>query len=191
MRTLFAVVVLGLVVGCAHGYESFEPPPLDFGDRAPIRLAVDRVSIESTYESQGEPFIEHTLVLTPEEAARRLLEHRLEAVGGPGAMRAVIQDASVVEEALETETGIRGWLTTEAAARLRGNLRVRVERLDEQGRVTGSITTAVTRTTAILEDTPYARRQELAYELVLDLVDDLDAGLIANIEENFASVIRP
>lgn len=191
MRALIAVLVLGLVVACVREYRSFEPPPLEFGDRAPVNLAVDRVSVESAHEPRGEPFIEHALVLSPETAARRLLERRLRAVGGAGSVQAVILDASVEQQALETKKGIRGWLTTEAAVRLRGKLEVRVERLDERGNMVGSATTAVTRSKEIPEDTPYVERQELAYELVRDLVDDLDAGLVANIEESFAPIVRP
>ena len=37
---------------------------------------------------------------------------------GPDRLQAVILDASVKEEALETQLGVRGFLTTEAAARL-------------------------------------------------------------------------
>jgi len=191
MRVLFAVVVLGLLLGCTREYRTFEPAPLDYADRTPIELAVDRIAIESTHQPQGAPFVEHTLVLAPEEAARRLLERRLQAVGGPGSLRAVIEEASVEQQALETQAGLKGWLTTEAEARLRGKLRVRIERLDERGNMVGAVTTAVTRSKEIAEGTPYVERQELAYQLVLDLVDDLDAGLIANIEETFAALIRP
>ena len=36
----------------------------------------------------------------------------------------------------------------------------------------------------------YAERQQIAYELVRDLVDDLDAGLSANVRESFAPLVR-
>jgi hypothetical protein len=36
----------------------------------------------------------------------------------------------------------------------------------------------------------YADRQRIAYELVRDLVDDLDAGLSANVRDSFAELLR-
>ena len=103
----------------------------------------------------------------------------------------MILDASVEEEALETTSGVRGWLTTESAARLEGRLKVRVDRVDPAGSVVLSISTAVTRTRASPEGVGYAERQRIAYELVRDLAQDLDAGLSANVRESFAELVRP
>ena len=114
----------------------------------------------------------------------------MRAVGGADRLQAVILDASVEEEALEDTPGVRGLVTTEAAARLEGRLKVRIDRLDPAGSVVRSISTAVTRTRAIPEDVGYAERQQISYELVRDLVADLDAGLSANVRESFAPLVR-
>jgi hypothetical protein len=186
------VVVIGLLGGCAGEYESFTPPPLDFSDRQPLNLAVDRVMIDSVYRPAGAPpYVDHALPLTPEAATRALLEQRLRAIGGTDRLQAVILDASVQEEALETTSGVRGWLTTESAARLEGRLRVRIDRVDPAGTVVRSISTTVARTRAIPEGVAYAERQRIAHELVRDLVDDLDAGLNANVRESYAELLRP
>ena len=185
------VVVIGLLGGCAGAYETFDPPPLDFSDRQPLDLAVDRVTIDSVYRPAGAPpYVDHVLPLVPEAAIRALLEQRLRAVGGADRLQAVILDASVQEHALETTTGVRGWLTTESAARLEGRLKVRIDRLDPAGTVVRSISTAVARTRAIPEGVGYAERQRIAYELVRDLVDDLDAGVSANVRESYAELLR-
>ena len=71
MRTVFAVLLLTLLVGCAREYETFEPPPLDFSTRPPLRFAVGEVVVENAYRSPGRPpYDEHTLILSPEAAAR-------------------------------------------------------------------------------------------------------------------------
>src|SRR5918995_428919 len=185
------VVVIGLLGGCASDYQTFDPPPLDFSARPPLNLAVDRVTIDSVYRPAGAPpYVDHALPLTPEAATRALLEQRLRAVGGTDRLQAVILDASVEEEALETASGVRGYLTTESAARLEGRINVRIDRVDPAGRVVGSVSTAVTRTRAIPEGVGYAERQRIAYELVRDLVDDLDAGLSANVRESYAELLR-
>ena len=184
---LWLIAALALLGACASEYETFAPPPLDFSDRQPASLQVERVAIDSVYLPVGPS---PALPLHPEEATRALLEQRLRAVGGTDRLQAVILDASVQEEALETTPGVRGFLTTETEARLVGNLKVRVDRLDPTGAVVGSVTTAVTRSRAIPEGVGYAERQRIAYELVRDLVDDLDAGLMANLRESFGGLIR-
>jgi hypothetical protein len=184
---LWLVAMLALLGACASEYETFAPPPLDFSDRQPVSLQVERVAIDSAYLPAGPS---PALPLHPEEATRALLKQRLRALGGTDRLQAVILDASVQEEALETTPGVRGFLTTEMEARLVGNLKVRVDRLDPTGAVVGSVTTAVTRSRGIPEGVGYAERQRIAYELVRDLVNDLDGGLMANLRESFGGLIR-
>jgi hypothetical protein len=186
------VVATALLGACAREYETFNPPPLDFSDRQPLRLAVDRVAIDSVYRPAGAPpYVDHALPLTPEAATRALLEQRLRAVGGTDRLQAVILDASVEEETLEPASGVRGYLTTETAARLNGQIKVRVDRMDPRGTVLGSVSTAVARSRGIPEGVGYAERQRIGYEFVRALVDDLDAGLSANLRESFGALIRP
>ena len=192
MRSILAVLLLVGLAGCAGNYETFQPPPLDFGKEPPLRFAVGAVDVRSAFEpKETPPYVEHTFALTPEAATRQLLEHRLQAAGGPGRLQAVILDASVSEQKLETETGIKGYFTTEPAARFEGRLKVRVDHLDDAGNVQGSVSTAATRTKALPEDIGYAERQRLGYELVRELIDDLDAGLTTNLRETFAELLRP
>ena len=191
MRAVLALLLLVGAAGCARNYETFQPPPLDFGDRPPLRFAVGAIDIRSAYVPKGSPpFVEHTFALTPDAAMRQLLERRLQAAGGPGRLQAVIVDASVTEQKLETRQGLRGYLTTEPAARFEGRLKVRVDHLDDAGNVLGSVSTTATRTRALPEDIGYAERQRLGYELVRDLLADLDAGLSANLQETFAALLR-
>jgi hypothetical protein len=191
VRVLLVVATV-LIGGCAREYETFDPPPLDFSDRQPLRLAVDRVDIDSLYRPAGAPpYVDHAPPLTPEAATRALLEQRLRAVGGTDRLQAVILDASVEEETLEPASGVRGYLTTETAARLNGQIKVRVDRMDRSGTMLGSVSTAVARSRGIPEGVGYAERQRIGYELVRALVDDLDAGLSANLRESFGTLVRP
>jgi len=182
------VAALALLGACASEYQTFEPPPLDFGDRPPLELAVERIAIDSVYRPTGPA---PALPLHPEEATRALLEQRLRAVGGADRLQAIILDASVEEEALEIARGLRGLLTTEMEYRLNGSLKVRVDRIDPAGTVVGSVSTAVERSRGIPEGVGYAERQRIAYELVRDMVDDLDVGLVKNLRESFGALIRP
>jgi hypothetical protein len=192
MRAVIAALATGLVVACTSGYETFRPPPLDFSGQALLRLAVERVSIQSAYRPRdAAPYVDNVMPLKPEDAIRQMLEARLVAAGGSGSIQAVILDASVKEEELETETGLRGYFTTEPAARLEGRFQVQVDRLSATGEVMKSVTTAVTRTASIPEDVGYAERQRIGYQLVRDLLEDLDAGLTTNVRANFADILAP
>jgi hypothetical protein len=185
------LLVVGLLCACTSDYETFEPPPLDYSDREPLELAVERVTVDSVYRPAGAPpYVDHVMPVSPEAATRALLTRRLQAVGGADRLQGVILEASVQEEALEPVAGVRGYLTTEPAARLQGRIKVRIDRLDAAGTVTGSVSTAVERTRAVPEGVGYAERERIGYELVQDLVDDLDAGLSANIRESFAGLVR-
>ena len=195
IKAVVASVVVGVMVGvtaCTSSYETFRPPPLDFSKEAPLRFEVGQIMVQSAYRPQpNPPYVDQVMPLKPEDAARQMLEARLVAAGGPGSMQAVILDASVKEEALETQSGISGFFTTEDAARLEGRLQVQVDRLSETGQVMKSVSTAVSRSTSIPEGVGYAERQKIGYELVRNLVDDLDAGLTTNIKANFSDILAP
>ena len=74
VRVLLVVAAV-LLGACASEYETFEPPPLDFSNRQPLRLAVDRVAVDSVYRPAGAPpYVDHALPLTPEAATRVPIE---------------------------------------------------------------------------------------------------------------------
>jgi hypothetical protein len=192
IRGLIAALAGGLLVACTSSYETFRPPPLDFSAQPPLRLAVQAVSAQSAYRPRDTaPYVDNLLPLKPEDAIRQMLEARLVAAGGPGTMQAVILDASVKEEALETRSGLRGFFTTEPATRMEGRFQVQVDRLSPTGEVLKSVSTAVTRTTSIPENVGYVERQKIGYELVRNLVNDLDQGLTTNVRANFADILVP
>jgi hypothetical protein len=153
---------------------------------------VERVSVQSAYRPRDTaPYVDNLMPLKPEDAIRQMLEARLVAAGGPGSVQAVILDASIKEEELETQSGLRGFFTTEPAARLEGRFQVQVDRLSATGEVLKSVSTAVTRTASVPEDVGYAERQRIGYDLVRDLVQDLDEGLTTNVRANFADILAP
>jgi hypothetical protein len=192
MRAGWGLLLVVLLAGCAGDYQTFEPPPLDFSGQPTLRFAVERIDIESAYRSPGAPpFVEHTLALTPEAAMRAYLEQKLQAVGGPGRLQAVIVDASVKETALEIQRGVRGLLTAESSARLDGRMRVRVERFDAAGNAVASVGTAASLSRFLPEDVAYGNRQRIGYELVRELVGELATGLASNLRESFSDILRP
>jgi hypothetical protein len=191
-RCVMALAVSMLVAACVETPASFDPEPLDYRDRTPVNFAVEEVSITSIYQApMTAPFVDHSIQPTPEAAARALLQQRLHAAGGIGKLQAVITDASVIAIDLATRDGLSGYLTTEAETRLEGRLKVRLDYLDVIGDVVSSATTTVTRTRAIQEDAGYVERQQIGHELVRALVDDLDSGVLSNLQGSFADIVVP
>ena len=85
---------------------------------------------------------------------------------------------------------MRGYLTTETAARLNGQIKVgRPPGSDRHGGRLGQPRRSPQR--GVPEGVGYAERQRIGYDLVRALVDDLDAGLMANLRESFGALIRP
>jgi hypothetical protein len=192
MPALRGLLLILLLTACAGDYETFQPPPLDLRGQPVLRFAVDQIAIESAYRPAGAPpYVDHTFALTPEAGLRSYLEQKLQATGGPGQLKAVIIDASVAEEALQTQEGVRGLLTEEPGARFEGRVRVRVERYDGAGNSLGSVSTAATRSRSLPEDIGYAERQRIGYELVQDLVNDLAIGLAVNLRGTYGDILRP
>ena len=189
-RSLPLALLALFVLGCSETRESVTPPALAFTSRPPLLLRVDEVRIQDARgASAGVP--EAAVPVPPEQAVRDMLQYRLRAAGGVGAVQATILEASAVESPLEQAGGLRGYVVEEPVAELLGRLKVRLERLDEGGEPVGSLSTAVTRTAAIPESANYARRQEIAFELVQDLVNDLDIGLVSNLQQSFTTLIAP
>ncbi|MEM7022655.1 MAG: hypothetical protein AAF637_08660 [Pseudomonadota bacterium] len=188
--TTIVIALAGLLAACTSSYETFRPPPLDFSNRAPLRIEVGSVNVQSAYRPRtAAPYVDNLMPVKPEDAIREMLQARLIAIGGPGSMQAVILDASVKEEALQTETGFMAFFTTQAVARLEGRFQVQVDRLDANGVVMRSVSTAVERTASIPQNVGYAERQRIGYQLVRDLVEDLDGGLTTNMQANFRDIL--
>jgi hypothetical protein len=186
--SLLVVLALLPLAACASREERFEPPPLIYDDRPRLDFVVGEVEIEQRYRPVGAaPFIDHAMPLAPAEAVRALLQARIQAIGDVGAIRAVIEDASMKEVPLETTGGLKGVFTKEPEFRLEGRVEVSLERLDEQGRVATKVGTAAARSTTIPEDVGFVERQRIAYELVKTLVDDLDRGLEENARKSFGA----
>lgn len=189
MRLVLLVVLL--LAGCGTPLTSFTPPPLDYSGRLPLRLAVSDVRIDRQQRPAGiATAAEYQLPISLAEATEALLRQRLQPAGGKAKLVAVIEQATVSEQALPTTGGVRGYFTKEADQRLTGTLKVRVDRLDYSGNVESSVSTTATRTASLEEGTSYGERQRKGHELVLALVDDIDKGLEQQIRGEFGDLVR-
>ena len=181
MRLPFAqagmlAAALGMAAACTTAPKSPEFPMPRFTEQPPIKLDVAEVRVRQSYEPPLEkPNVEHLAPLRPADAVRQWVNDRLEAVGERGTATMDIVQASVTEKGLETQGGISGFLTTEPETRYTAKMEVavEVERPDRSGaaRVRG------TRGSGVLEGSSINARETVVYELVKNLMTDMDGQM--------------
>lgn len=184
------VVALLLLAACAQP-APFQPPPLTFEDRAPVHFAAHTVEVGTRVAPRDEPtFIERRVGADLVAATEALLRQRIAAGGGEGRVRAVVTEARITEEPLQTPSGLRGIFYRDPDRRLHAELSVRIEVLDERGLERAHAETSVRRSRTVPAGSDLADRDRVAWGLIRDLVDDLDAAMVDNVRENLPGFLR-
>jgi len=189
-RCTAALTVLGglLAAACTTPPESPDFPVPRYTDEPPIKLDVAEIRVRQSYEPPLKtPNVEHLVPLRPADAARQWAKDRLDAVGETGTATLDIVDASVTRKGVETEGGIRGWLTTEPEARYTASmeLAMRIDRPTDSGsaRVRG------VRGTGVLEGSSIHEREKVVYKLVKNLMDDLDGQMRTTLTDSLGKYV--
>ena len=140
------LVALGAVLaGCAGPAETPRPVirPFDYAHLTTIQLDVAQVEAVDQFAPPGTPpNVDHRAPVQPREALRRMLTDRVQAWGNRGRARAIITDASLVEQRLPRETGIGAMFSTQQSERYVLTLSVRLEVEGGEGRGGGAVNIA-------------------------------------------------
>lgn len=182
-RALHAVLVGAFLLGgCTQGTP--EPAPLSFAPGPVISLAVQSVEIEEQQPPVGGNFIDKRRSQDLLAAARQFLGQRIQPAGGADWGKIVIEEASIVEQPRERQGGIRGALTREPAAEMVGILAVRVAVVDGFGIERAYARARVEMRRGVLEGTKVIERDDIARNLMQDLLNALAGPLENSIVEN-------
>jgi len=178
-RRVLALAPLGLLAACAG---DGEPPPaierLRYDHLQPLRLAVAEIEVLDEYRPpRRAPNVEHRAPTPPYEAARKMAEDRLRAVGTTGRARFIIRTASIVEVPLPRTGGLRGMFTTDQSERYDGRIAVRLEVYAADGLKRGEVDADVHRSRSVAEGTSAALREAVWNTLVSQMMDDLNVEL--------------
>jgi hypothetical protein len=176
---LLAAAFAALLGACAETPPPDVFPELTYGHLAPIRLAVERVEIASTFEpSFTDPDVEHLFPTPPQRAAERWALDRLTAAGGDG-RRAIfiVRVARVAETALSGTGGLAGLFTTDQEARYDATLEVELEIRDVAGQRLAFATARVLRTLSVPEGITLDERESIWLGLTEALVRDMGTEL--------------
>jgi hypothetical protein len=169
------LIALGAAVaGCAGPDEQPRPVmrPFDYSHLTVIRLDVAQVEVVDQWvPPRAPPNVDHRAPVEPREALRRMLTDRVQAWGRQGRARAIIEEASLIEERLPRQTGLGALFSTQPSERYVLTLTARLEVEGPEGR-RGSAQATVTRTRTVLEGTSLAAREAVWYEMLRSAMDD-------------------
>ena len=136
------------------------------------------------------PHIEHQVPVAPAKAVIRWGQDRLKPAAEAGTARLIINEASMVGEALAQSGGLKGVFTKEQSDRYRATIDARLEVTDGQGVKHGFATATVSRSQTIREDATLTERETLEFELVEKLMADFNREMERNVRQHLQDWVR-
>ncbi len=186
----FVVLAMGLLLAACSNKPppSSNFPPVSFTDLKPYSFNVARVEIVPQFTSSSNPpHIEFSMPISPENAFKRWVEDRIKPVGTKGILRVIIKDASATDSPIPRDPNASQLFNTEQTSRIDMSLNVSLQILDDRQFVTAEVTGQAGRNRTLPEDIKLNQRDKILYDMVVDLVRNLDSQVDPQIE----STLRP
>ncbi|MCP5366242.1 MAG: hypothetical protein H6907_09190 [Hyphomicrobiales bacterium] len=186
---LTVLFVFGLAA-CASQPEQ-KLPELTFTHLTPINLAVTRIDTVNAYAPPaGKPHVEHQVPVAPATAVTRWAADRLRAVGARGTGKLTIVEASLVEDPLKVDKGLKGAFKKEQSERYTATIEAILELESDGGAQRGNATARVTHSTTVREDASLYDRERVQFELVEKLMVQFDVEMEKNIRAHLVNWMR-
>ena len=150
----------------------------------PIRLTVGSLDVQDQVQTLPLNFIDRRRSEEMVATTRSHLTQRIQAVGGADFGKAVIEEASLIEE-VHPRGGVRGAIAG-PERELVGVLAVRVAVTDGFGIESAYARARVELRRAVAETSSVMDRDRMAREMTADLLESLDRSLQSGIKENLA-----
>lgn len=187
MKTLIAMLACTLLVAC-EAPKTYTAQVLDFTKVAPIQVNVAEIRLVESYQStNAAPFKEQEFPTPPAAGVKQWLKQRLKAVGTQGVLEMTIDDASVREVGLQTQSGFMGLITNDQEARYDATLHVTARLYDGTNAIsaaTGDV--VVTRSKTIDEKATVEDRRRMFDGITHDLMQSFDQQMTARLSQYFA-----
>ncbi len=181
------------LAACANAPPPPQFPPISFAAAGRFAFAAERVEVAQDYQAPlAPPNVEHLFAQRPDATLRRWAAERLSASGrGEHLVRFVILDARVTETELPKPTGLRANFTNDQAQRYDGRIEAAVEVRQLRGNFRdGYATAAATRTRTVAENISLNDRERVWYEMVVEMMKDVDAELDRQIRANMPRFLQ-
>ncbi|MBM3568607.1 MAG: hypothetical protein FJX46_07600 [Alphaproteobacteria bacterium] len=182
---LLALALSALGAACTQAPPRPTFPDISFAHQPPFRFTVANIEVVNEAAKA-----EAVFPVAPIDAAQRWARDRLQAGGGDGSLRFVIREASAKETELAKKTeALRDRMTAQPIERYDAAIDVAVVYRDPSG----FSTTAQARSAAYRtghEDDSINEREKKRYELVRDVMRELDAFLDAEIKRHLSQHLK-
>lgn len=191
--TSIAVAASFALAGCTTPAPTQTLPQITFAHLAPLSFDVETVEVDNRYKTPNDPsFVEDRFPTPPASAIRIWAIEHLKPVGaaGSGTLRVVIKQASVQEEKLAIDKGIKGAFTKEQENRYTLKIEADVVIIDKAGKQVGFSSAKATRSTTTREDMSLNDREKLWFEMTEKTMGDFNTEMESNIRQYLANYLR-
>ncbi|MEK0083614.1 hypothetical protein [Benzoatithermus flavus] len=176
-----ATLLFLLLTACSSGEE---PPPLNYAQMRPIRLAVQSIEVGSNVRYPANlNFIGRRRSEDLANEAQNFLRNRLQAAGGTEFGKATVEEASLIERARETSGGM---LSTEPTWEMAGVLALKVAIVDGLGIEQSYATSRVQIARSLSPRSSVEAKDNFAKTLIHDLIEASSRELEQSINQNLA-----
>ncbi|MEK9752998.1 MAG: hypothetical protein VW338_07275 [Rhodospirillaceae bacterium] len=194
-RTVIAAgLALGLsalTAGCETQVEIQRLPDITFAHLPPFRLDVAQIAVESRFTAPvAAPHIETRLPTSPGKALRQWTKDRLKAVGGTGALKLIIQDASATRTELPRDDSLKGKFTKQQAERYDMAVKASLVLSDGSGAERATALAQASRSISVREDVSLNDRERIQFDLVDRLLADFNTEMETSIRQHLAAWLR-
>lgn len=185
------LTVLALA-GCANTPAAPRYPVLTYGHYGVIDLDVATIEFVPLYVApQTPPHVEHLSPASPLAAMERWTKDRLRAVGRDGYARVLVSNASIIETPLQVTGGVRGWFTTDQAARYDAVIEVEIQ-VRDAGNVQRAFTRArAERSRSVPENASIVDRETVLFQLVEATTTEINTELDRSIRQYLQRYVTP
>lgn len=183
------LIALSALGGCSSAPSRISAD-ITFADRPPIGLNVANIEIVQSYQPAfADPYVDHLFPREPAAVIRRWAEDRLAARGATGTATLIIQEASVTEEELSREPGVKGLVMIEQSERYEARFAVRIEIRKPAPEPNGSADVLAQRSITAPENASLADRERIWFSLTEDTIRDLDARFEQEINDGLPQFV--
>jgi hypothetical protein len=186
---------LGLALAIAASACNTPPPQTEFPEitykhRPAIHFAVKEVVVERDYTPPfDKPNVDHLMPNPPVVLAIRWAQDRLVPQGQVDRLVFRVVDASVVETAIESESGLQEMFTVSQSERYNARLAVEVELVEDDGFTRSIVKAEAERSVTLAEDASLREREQAWFKLAEMVMNDLDVELEKSLYRHMAAHI--
>lgn len=172
---LAAVVLALAVAACDMPAPQQQMPQLTYSHLKAFRLDVGRLELVDEYRPPlRAPNVEHLMPVSPEAAAKRWAQDRLQPMGRAGTARFIIRNAAVTETPLKVDAGVSGLFKKQQETRYEASLEVVFQILDERQFPKSEVVARAARSRTVPEGITLNDRDRVWYDMVEALVQDIN-----------------